>query len=187
MPPASPSGARIKAQWLRTYADVLAGDERYSRIASLIPADTAALLANPPLPGTWLDIRHANDIVVAIEQIGGLSAVRDVGRKLTSQSRKPYMIAVEALIRLCGTSPATLLKRMNRLIESFLQGVVFEYHATSDRGGVLDVAYADPVPMGAFFIQLAGLQDILDLCGVKGVVSYPERTAPHSARFKIQW
>jgi len=38
---------------------------------------------------------------------------------------------------------------------------------------VLDVAYADPAPMAAFFIQLAGLQDILDLGGVKRALQDP--------------
>ena len=50
MTPASPSRTRIKAQWLRAYAELFAGDERFRNIAALVPADTAALGTTPPAP-----------------------------------------------------------------------------------------------------------------------------------------
>ena len=180
---------RLKASTFRTYVGILGKDGRRDAVLALVPPATAALMRDPPLAGSWMDLTHMHAIDQAVETLGGMAAVRDLARRGTEAARKPYMGVVEGVLKLFGTSPATLLKRMNTLVSSFIEGIDYKYIVTSDRAGVMEVTFAADyeLPTSAFVGQVPTLQTLLDACGVKGVVSAPERLGPNRARFKIQW
>jgi hypothetical protein len=179
----------MKGQWLRSYVSVLIADGRRDAVMALVPRDTAALMADPPLAASWIDMQHITEITVAVEKIGGMHAVRENARRVVEQSRKPYMAVVEGILKLFGTSPATLFKHMNSLVSNFVQGITYRYTATTERSGVFEVEYAvdSEVPMSVFVGQLPAYQLLIDACGVKGAVGQPERMGPNKARFLIHW
>jgi Protein of unknown function (DUF2378) len=183
------SRMRLKAATFRTYIRILTEDGRREAVRALVPPETAALMLEPPLSGSWMDLAHMHHIDHAVETLGGMAAVRDLARKGTDQARKPYMGVVEGVLKLFGTSPATLFKRMNTLVSSFVSGIDYRYTATGERSGTMVVAFdADhELPTSAFVGQIPTLQTLLDTCGVKGVVGAPERLGPQTARFHIQW
>jgi hypothetical protein len=180
---------RLKAATFRTYVSILMKDGMRDAVAALVPPETAALMRDPPLAGSWMGFASIVDLTVAVEKIGGMAAVRELSRKGTAEARKPYMNVVEGVLKLFGTSPATLFKRMNSLVASFIKGVEYKFVSTSDRSGVMEVAFdADyEVPMCAFVGQIPTYQSLLESCGVKGIVGMPERLSPQKARFTIQW
>jgi hypothetical protein len=186
---AASSGSRVKAQWFRSYVSVLVEERKRDAVMALVPPDTAALISDPPLAASWLELRHISAVICAVEKLGGMSAVRDHARRVTEQSRAPYMGIVEGVLRLFGTSPATLFKRMNTLVSNFIQGVDFTYAPTSERSGVLQVEYPDDgeVPLCVFVGQTFAFQTLLDACDVKGVVAPPERRGPNKASYNINW
>jgi hypothetical protein len=187
--PTEPSGTRVKAQWLRSYVSILVANGKRDAVIALVPSATAALLRDPPLAASWIDMRHITEITVAVEKVGGLQAVRDNGRKVVEQSRKPYMAVMEGLLRLFGTSPATLFKRMGSLVSVFVDGISFKYTATTERSGIFEVQYAGDadVPLCVFVGHLAAYQLCLDVCGVKGAVGDPEMIGPSQARYHVHW
>jgi hypothetical protein len=180
---------RIKATTFRSYVAILAGDGKRDAVMAHVPPDTAALMRDPPLPGSWMDGRHVHDVLVAVDQIGGMGAVRELARRGTEDARRPYMSIVEGVLKLFGTSPATLFKRMNALVSSVLEGVDFSYTPTGDRAGVMDVTWSADfeMPMSEFASLMPTFQTLLDSCGAKGVVEMPERLGPSRARYRIQW
>jgi hypothetical protein len=158
-------------------------------VMALVPPETAALIASPPLAGSWMDLGHIFQIVFAMEKLGGLAAVRDLAKKGTDDARKPYMSIVESVLKLFGTSPATLFKRMNSLVSSFIEGVEYNYTPKTDRSGFMEAHYhADyEIPMCVFVSLIPTFQILLDACGAKGSVGTPERTGPTKGRFLISW
>ena len=180
---------RIKATTFRSYVAILAGDGKRAAVMANVPPDTAALMRDPPLAGSWMDGRHVHDVLVAVDQIGGTGAVRDLARRATEDARRPYMSIVEGVLKLFGTSPATLFKRMNTLVSSILEGVDFRYTPSGDRGGVMDVTWSVDymMPMCEFASLMPTFQALLESCGAKGSVGMPERVAPSRARYRIQW
>ena len=183
------SAMRLKAATFRSYVGTLERDGKRDAVMALVPPETAALMIAPPLAGSWMDMRHMGDIIHAVERIGGLTAVRDFARKAVNDARKPYMGVVEGVLKLFGTSPATLLKRMNSLVRSFIEGVDYRFIPISERSGTLEIEWATDleIAMSEFVAQVPTLQTLLDACGVKGIVGSPERLGPNRARFHIQW
>jgi hypothetical protein len=180
---------RLKAWTFRTYLTLLAKDEKCDTVMALVPPETATLMANPPLAGSWMDFSHILNIVKAVEKVGGLAAVRELARKGNEQARKPYMGIVETVLRLFGTSPATLFKRMNSLVSSFLQGVDFAYTPINEQSGFMEVTYAAEfeIPSCAYMTLVPTFETLLGACGARGVVGAPERLSATSARLRIQW
>jgi hypothetical protein len=184
-----PSGMRLKASSFRSFVRILEKQGRRDSVTAIVPPETAVLISDPPLPGSWMDLKHSLHIMQAVETIWGMSAVRDLARKGTDDARKPYMGIVEGVLRLFGTSPATLFKRMNSLVGSFVQGVDYRYTPLSDRSGVMVLEYKAcfEVPICFFVGQMPVFQTLLEACGAKGVVSEPERLSPSAASFRIEW
>jgi hypothetical protein len=182
-------GVRIKAQWFRAQVSVLENEGKRDAIAQRVSPETAALIANPPLPGSWMSYAHIVDISVAVEAIGGLDAVREFAAKVTAISRRPYMAVTEGIVKLFGPSPTTLLKRMNTVNRTIVEGIEFNFTETGERSGLMEVAYAPNVefPLCAFIGPAAAFPVCFAICGVKGVVGDPERVAPNKARFKLSW
>jgi hypothetical protein len=180
---------KVKAKTFRSYVSILTADGKYDAVLAIVPPDTAALMRDPPLPGSWMHGRHMHDVVVAVNAIGGLTAVRELTRRGTEDARKPYMNIVEGVLKLFGTSPATLFKRMNSLVSSILEGVTFRYTAVTERSGVMDVEWEVDYEMPAceFVGLVPTFQTLLSACGAKGVVGTPERLGPARARYAIQW
>jgi hypothetical protein len=174
---------RLKAATFRAYVAMLEHDSKRDAVMALVPPETAALMARPPLAGSWMDLTHMQRLIHAVDKIGGLAAVRDFARRAVADARKPYMGVVEGVLKLFGTSPATLLKRMNALVRSF------RFVPSSERAGVMEIEWATEhkIAMCEFVAQVPSLQTLLDACGVKGVVGPPERLAANRARFHIQW
>lgn len=183
------SGIQLKAMTFRAYLAVLDKDNLRAAIVARVPPEAAALMAAPPLAGSWMDFLTMLHITEAMEAVGGMAGVRDLARKGTNEARKPYMGIVESVIKLFGTSPATLFKRMSSLVGSFIRGVDFQYIAKSERSGVMEVEFLPeyPIPMCVFVSQLPSFQALFDTCGVKGLIGQPERLSTHKARTTLQW
>jgi hypothetical protein len=182
-------GMRLKASTFRSYVKLITEDGRRDAVMAIVPSATAALIATPPLAGTWMDFWHIIHISQAIETLAGMPAVRDLARRGTDDARKPYMGIAESMLKLFGTSPATLYKRMNALVSSFIEGLDYQYTSSGLRAGTMQVTYGhdEDIPLCVFFGGLPALQQLLETCGVKGVVGAPERLSANKVRYHIQW
>jgi hypothetical protein len=183
------TGIRLKASTFRSYISVLADDGRAQAVMERVPPETAAIMADPPLASSWVDFRHIVHITVAVEALAGLGGVREFTRKATDRARKPHVRLVEGVVKLFGTSPATLYKRMNEVVRSTIEGLEYRYTPTSDHSGVMEMIYGVDyeVPMCMLVGAMPTLQVILEVCGVEGLIGPPERLAPNRVRFAIRW
>jgi hypothetical protein len=180
---------RLKASVLRSYSQVLASDGKLAALLALVPPATAAVIESPPLAGSWIDFDHIVQVTVAVETLGGMMAVRDLTKKATAAARKPYMAMVEGVLKLFGTSPATLLQRMNDMVKSNIENIDYAYTATGERSGFMEITWGldYEVPMCVMVGAGPVLNVVIEACGVQGIVGQPARLAPNKARFTIQW
>jgi hypothetical protein len=184
-----PNAIRIKGMTIRAYLHYVARQERRQEIMAWLPADTVALIENPPLPTTWLEWRHLEDIVVAVEKVQGMDGVRYMSERTIEESRRPYVRALEGLIRLFGTSPATIYKRMNDIVRNSIENTEYNWVATSTRSGTMEVVYGGDrtIPDCIFVGGVPAIAGILHFCGVRGVVSEPRRLGPRQVRYEVTW
>jgi hypothetical protein len=180
----------IKAATLRADVQWLQRENRLAAILERVPPSTALLLRDPPLASTWVDSQHGEAVLRALESVDGKFAVLRMSReKLRDGLLPPLRPMIAGVLRLFGTSPATLYRRMNDLVKTSVRGMEFIYQPVSTRAGVMQVRYdvEREVPTCMFISCMAALEIALELCGVQGTVSEPERISPASARFRIVW
>jgi hypothetical protein len=182
-------GMRLKGSTLRSYVSVLESERRREAVVARVPPETAALIACPPLASTWVDWRHVVHITLAIESIAGLAGVREFARKMIEEAKKPHLRLVEGLLRLFGTSPATIFSHMNDLVKHTIENQEFIYTSLSERSGVMEMRYFidEEVPHCIHISAIATLQATLDACGVNGIIDPPEPIGVNRVAYKIQW
>jgi hypothetical protein len=187
--PIRPSGMQLKASSFRSYVSQLTRQGWRDAVIAAVPAETAGLIRDPPLAGSWMDLMHILFITEAVETIAGLPAVRELALKGTEDARRPYMGIIESVLKIFDTSPATLFKRMNPLVSSFIKGVDYRYTPVSDRSCVMEVRYLTDyeIPLSVFISGIPTFQALLDACGAKGLIGQPERLSASSARYRVQW
>jgi len=182
-------GMRLKASTLRSYIAVLEKDNRRDAVMAQVPPETAAVIAEPPLPSTWVDWKHVVHITVAVESLAGMAGVRQLARRAVDEAKGPYVRVLETVLRLFGTSPAAIFKRMNDLTKNAIQNMEYAYTPISDRAGVMEVRYHVDfeVPTCMFVGGMSVMTAVMESCGIHGVVGEPERLSATSVAYKIRW
>jgi hypothetical protein len=180
---------RLKGSTLRSYVEVLQRERRREAVMERVPPETAALIATPPLASTWVDWLHVVHITRAVEALSGLQGVRDFARKMIDEAKKPHLRLLEGLLRLFGASPASIFQRMNDLVKGTIENQEFIYTPLSERSGVMEMRYFidDEVPHCIHISAMSTLQAILDVCGAKGTIGYPDLVGPNRVAYKIHW
>jgi hypothetical protein len=169
--------------WLRKEGKLQAVMER-------VPPATRELMRNPPHPSVWIDARDLEPILRALEASDGNEAVLRMAReKLRASILPPLWPMISAVMRFFGMSPTRMLRHLDVIVCPTTQGMEFKYKPLTLHSGVMDVLYLveREIPTCMFISCMAPLELILELCGVDGTVSPPERIGPSSTRFQIAW
>jgi hypothetical protein len=180
---------RLKGSTLRAYVNALEKLPRREEVIARMPERTARLIAAPPLAGSWVDFMHIVDITVAVEAVVGTIGLRDFAHRAVEEAKGPHIKMLEGLLRLFGTSPATLFKRMNDLVKSTIEDIEYTYTATSNHSGLMTVRYEleEQLPMCMYIGGTQVLQTIFEACGVKGMIGNPEPKGVNCVEYKLQW
>jgi hypothetical protein len=182
--------AKLKASTLRAYTKWLARERKLEDVLKRVPDATVEVARNPPLASTWIENEHLERLVAAVAATEGkpgvLRMARDIARGELAPPLRPLASAV---LRLFGTSPATIYRRLNDVVRTTCSGIAFNYRELGPREGVMEIRYIDEreISIWAFVASVPTLEAVLELCGAQGTVADPIRTGPNSATYQIQW
>jgi hypothetical protein len=180
----------VKGSVLRAYAASLAKTGLLAYAMERVKPATARSLTDPPLAGTWVDATVIADLAHVVHQHGGDEAVLALAAgALKEQTVQPLVAMVESVLRVVGTSPATVLSRLSALLRTTARGLEIAYAASSDRSGWVTVTHDTPVPLPAasFITTVPVLRLALQICGRSGTVGMPEMAARNQARYRVEW
>jgi len=184
------AGYEIKGSLVRAYVHQIENLGILPQVQSRVSAGTLKLLQDLPLPSTWLDAFVIEDMMNAVESIGGMDAVRAVTKGGQESGLMPLMRPLIAgLFRLFGTSPNTLLSRFSDFARSNVRGMEFEWIRESDRAGTLRIQFPHRnVPRSAFVGFESGMWIICEICSVSGKVAATEISRDGSTGFiRVSW
>jgi hypothetical protein len=185
-----PPSYRVKGTTLRAYLKYLKEQSQLDGIRTRVSPESAKVMADPPLPGSWVDARVLQEMVEAVYQTrGGEEAVLVMGRAVTREMLPGFVGVLQGVLKIFGASPAFIFPRLNDLLRPIVQGQDYRYTAGAERNGTMDVSYAtkQPAPYSAFVSSMLAVELVFHLCGVKGRCGRPEVTGPQSARFSVSW
>jgi len=185
--------AEVKGSMVRAVAATLSEHGLRDRIVAAVSSHAAALLLDPPLPTEWLDARLLNEIYEAVRGDVGDAELRKLNRETMRRGLSPLIrAAAESLLRTFGASPATLLGRLERVAGTSARGVVYHYEPLDESSGHFDMELPTlrDVPLGPFVALAGALEDVFDLCNVKGTIDAPEvvpNGRQNRARSRVSW
>jgi hypothetical protein len=192
-PPEQPQ-VETKASVFRGYLKALDGVGLLHQVRGLVSAETAAMIDDPPLITAWLPSQPTDEILLAVERLRGLTAVRHLAREATLVGLAPVVrTLLEGTLRLFEVSPATLLSRLPQLTASTARGVRWQWEPESRSAGRLVVRYPARrnIPACVYHAIAGSLETVFVLSGTEeGTVAEPEElngSERNAAGFRIRW
>jgi hypothetical protein len=183
----------VKAFVLRAHINELKRCDLFDRTVAKLDLATRRLMLDPPPASTWLDACHLEHLGEVVSQLVGLRAWRKMSHDATLNNMVPVIrVVIEGFVRIFGTSPATLLTRLNTITSSSARGAIYEYEPLSNRSGVLTVRYPgrQHVALSTFYCCVGGIDTIFDLCRTAGSISEPsivEDGHANTAKLTVKW
>ncbi len=106
------------------------------RVRKEVPADTAALIQRPPLSISWVDARHMDQLLGALERVAGTEVVVTYGLEATRRSFGPVLSPMlRGMVGMFGATPASIFGHLDRIASLMIRGATYSYQATRrDRG-----------------------------------------------------
>jgi hypothetical protein len=188
-----PKPLEIKASMFRGYLAAVDKAGLRDQVRALVSKQTQALMDLPPPISEWLGYEPTDELVIAIDALGGAAEVRALSRRAVLEGMAPFMRSVvQGFLSLFGVSPASLFSRMPQLTGTVSRGIEYGYTEESAHSGTLVVRYPSrhDVPLCVFVAVAGTLESIYDVCDAHGTVSAPEviaEPAANAARFHLRW
>jgi hypothetical protein len=181
---------RVKASIFRAHLKWLQSEGKHQAVRAKVSPPTGRLLDTPPLASSWMESAPLDEIVEQIEALDGLAGVRRVAAMTLRDQIHPFMEPmVRGILRIIGTSPPAVYKRLGDLVKTVILDVEYQWTQSGVKSGTLNVKYprGQNVPLRTFISGIAGFEKILVMCGAHGTVADPVRRGHNSADFKIEW
>ncbi len=185
--------AEVKGSLVRSMVVTVSDHGLRQAVLDRVSPAAAALLRDPPLPTMWVPGPAYNEILQALYEIEGAERLRHLNREAVDRGLSPLLRATAlGLLRLFGTSPATLLSRLDRQSATTSRGVVTRYVPSGPTSGSLEMALPAlrDVPLGVFVASGGGIKLIIELCGVSGTIGEPawiDEQRRNAMRFAVAW
>lgn len=156
-------------------------------LASMKP-ETRAALTNPSL-ASWHDGSIVIDAAEAVQRLAGDAGVDAMNYAAVKHSLGPVMAPfMKVTLALFGTSPATLLKRMNDSLGTVMKGVKADWVPATATSGRLTITHPDDVKPVSWPCWQGSLRFTFEMCGAVGtVVPHPELASKRTLIFDCSW
>lgn len=156
-------------------------------LATMKP-ETRHALENPS-SASWHDGSVVIDAAEAVQRLAGDRGVEDMNFTAVKQSLGPVLAPFfKVTLSLFGTSPSSLLKRMNDSLGAVMTGVRAEWSATGVTSGRLTITHPDDVKAVSWPCWRGSLRLIFELCGAEGeIIAHPELSSVRTLVFDCHW
>jgi hypothetical protein len=183
----------VKGSIVRSLVAAIAAHGQRDAVAARVSPAARALLTDPPLPTMWIDGRLSLELYQAVYDAAGAEQLRRISREAIERGVVPLLRSIiERVLAIFGTSPATLLSRLDRAAAGTTRGLVYRYEAIDDTSGRFEIEFPSltDVPFGAFVATGGALELVFELCGVRGTFSEPEMVLngrKNRMRYTVMW
>jgi hypothetical protein len=179
----------VKGSIVRSLVAAIAAHGHTAAVSARVSPAARALLTEPPLPTMWVDGRLSLELYQAVYETAGADQLRRISREAIERGVLPLLRSIiERVLAIFGTSPATLLSRLDRAAAGTTRGLVYRYEPIDETSGRFEIEYPSltDVPIGPFVATGGALELIFEMCGTRGVFSDPEMV-PNGRRNRMRY
>ncbi|MFO0620173.1 MAG: hypothetical protein U0745_02165 [Polyangia bacterium] len=162
-------------------------------IRNMVSPATRKLIDDPPPQSSWMPGAAIIELDAALYDLRGADACARCSRECSEVAGNTILRSItEGMLRLFGTSPATLFERMNQVVSTSVRGVEYVYTAQTAKSGRMLVRYpqCSNLPHSVFVAISGGLAGTFGFLGLTGSVAPPDanQLPPRSAAtYLIRW
>jgi len=186
----APKLYRAKGVMFRAHVEYLEKIGKLDAVLERVLPETMALARNLPLPGSWIDGWHLNELVQGLYEMEGTAGARRLIQGVVDGRMMSILLPViKAVMRVLGGSPAILFARYGDVLQRHIEGLDFQWTQTDEDGGtvVLHFHTERKLLMSHFLCAVQGLHVVFQICSVHGTVSEPEIIDSQTARYQVHW
>jgi hypothetical protein len=166
------TGIVSKGSLIRGYIEYLHANGLYQMVYEQVPAETQAIMRNPPTIREWCAVRHPRAIFEVLGTHAGPSAVRKMTRSsLNTSFFNLLRPMIQGLMRLFGGSPRALFSHGDVSLRGVIRGVRFAYRDAGDKEGVMEYHASMPWTPLAAEAWAGSCEAVIDFCGAEGEVA----------------
>jgi hypothetical protein len=187
------TAVEVKGSLVRAVVLTLEAHGLREQVLARVSPNAAALIREVPVATRWVEGRLHDEILEALLQIVGPDGLRELNKEAVERGLNPLLLSTAMrLIRVFGTSPASLFSRFDRVSGTTARGVVYRYVPTSETSGWFEIEYPSVrnLPLGPFIATGGALSMAFQLCGVTGTFGEPEwilNGKRNAMRFAVAW
>ncbi len=158
---------RTKASAWRGLVAALKHEELFDTVLAEVPPPVATLLSEPPRGGVFVPAIAFHFVYRALEGKVDDARMRAIGQRSMHRGSIPVLKPVlEALLRLLGTNPGAVLRRMPPIITGQVKGMTVAVTGLHEHEATVHVAYEyiSGLPRTSFSFWQGILWTVFDLC-----------------------
>ena len=160
---------RTKASAWRGLISALEAEDLMAAAHEGVPPEVQDLLRSPPAGGVWVPAVAFQYVFRALDAQVDDEQMRVIARHSMQHGTMPILRPViESLLRIMGTNPGGLIKRLPKVAHQQLQGIRLEIHDVQDRSfrARLEYEHVNGLPRATFTFWQGVLWAVFDVCGV---------------------
>src|SRR5262249_38761482 len=122
------SSYRVKGSTFRAHVKHLDKVKKLGPVLDRLSPQAAQAVTTLPLPTSWLDASLLDEIIEKVAEVYGIDRVLEMERELLKGEVLPFVFPMlSGVMRVLGTSPATLFGKFHELTRTMVQGIEFTY------------------------------------------------------------
>lgn len=161
---------RTKASAWRGLISALEAEDLMNAAHEGVPPEVQDLLRDPPAGGVWVPAVAFQYVFRALDAHVDDEKMRLIARHSMQHGSIPILRPViESLLRIMGSNPGGLVKRLPKVVHQQLQGIRLETQDIQDRSfrARLEYEYVNGLPRATFAFWQGVLWGVFDVCGVE--------------------
>jgi hypothetical protein len=152
---------------LRAYVDHVRGLGLEQDVRKRLSPEALQKVDHPPLPLSWFDSRLTDQISIAVYELAGRDAVREMGRAMTSKSLARLLRPLIATsMSLFGSTPASIFSRLETFSSLMVRNAEFHWSPAGAAAGSMALRHGVPLHDAAYALWEGVFLYAFELTGV---------------------
>src|SRR5262249_46375620 len=134
------SPTRVAAMMFRSYLSMFESRGLLEKLRPKMTPSLAAIVARPPFPVAWVESGLLYEMLELAGDATSYDDIRQIAYENTSQQTGQMIVPMlRTLLRLWGTTPATIFKNMSSVVSVQVKGTKLVYVPETDTSGVMEI------------------------------------------------
>jgi hypothetical protein len=172
----------------RGYLGFLRSKNLFDAVRAKVSPATAKLFDNPPAPSVWNDGKHFEEVLTAVHELATPESVQLLGFFTSKEASGPIVSPIiRTMVALSGTSPASIVSKMDRVTSMLTRGYGFAYQPSSETAGTVTIWTDEPKHAAVWHSWQGTFVYFFEMTKVRGTATVQIQPNRCGAAYPLSW